>query len=97
MSAYILANVRVTDPEQFAKYSAQTPALMAAHGGRYLVRGGAVDPVEVDEPPGRLVVVEFESMDTARGYYHSDEYVAVRKLRANAAHCDLLLVEGVGS
>ena len=67
MPGYLIANVKnVHDPERFAEYSSQTPALSASHGGRYLVRGGEVDPVEVSGPIGRVVVIEFPTFDAAR-------------------------------
>ena len=75
MPGYLIANVKnVHDPERFAEYSSQTPALSASHGGRYLVRGGEVDPVEVSGPIGRVVVIEFPTFDAAKAYYHGDEY-----------------------
>ena len=40
MPAYIYANVEVTDTETYEAYRRDVPALIAAHGGRYLVRGG---------------------------------------------------------
>jgi uncharacterized protein (DUF1330 family) len=95
MPAYLLANVKhIHDPERFAEYSAQTPDLIASHGGRYLVRGGEVDPVEVDGPVGRVVVIQFPSFEAAKGYYHGDEYRRLTAIRQSAADADLLLVDG---
>jgi uncharacterized protein (DUF1330 family) len=95
MPGYLIANVKkVHDPERFAEYSAQTPALSASHGGRYLVRGGEVDPVEVSGPIGRVVVIEFPTFDAAKAYYHGDEYRRLTAIRQSAADADLLLVDG---
>ena len=41
------------------------------------------------------VVIEFQDMETARAFYHSDEYTAARAVRETAAETDLLLVEGM--
>jgi uncharacterized protein (DUF1330 family) len=95
MPGYLLANVKhVHDPKRFSEYSAQTPELIASHGGRYLVRGGEVDPVEVSGPIGRVVVVEFPTFDAAKAYYHGDEYRRLTAIRQSAADADLLLVDG---
>jgi uncharacterized protein (DUF1330 family) len=95
MPGYLLANVKnIHDPERYKEYSAQTPALTASHGGRYLVRGGEVDPVEMSGPVGRVVVIEFPTFDAAKAYYHGDEYRRLSAIRQSAADSDMLLVDG---
>lgn len=41
MPAYIHGEIEITDPEAYEEYRRQVPAMIAAFGGRYLVRGGA--------------------------------------------------------
>ena len=41
MTAYWIAHVTVTDPEAYQGYQALAPAAFAAHGARFLARGGA--------------------------------------------------------
>jgi uncharacterized protein (DUF1330 family) len=43
----------------------------------------------------RNVVLEFESYDAARAYFHSEQYQAARALRTGAAEIEMVLVEGV--
>jgi uncharacterized protein (DUF1330 family) len=94
MPAYVIAEIEVTDPEAYTPYRAQVPDLIAAHGGRYLVRGGAVEPREGD-PPDRVVVIEFPDMAAARRFYDSPDYQAILPLRQAASRGRLYLVEGV--
>ena len=49
------AEIEVTDPETYESYKARTPAVIAAHGGRFLVRGGEVEAKEGPPPAGRIV------------------------------------------
>ena len=56
MPAYVVVNVTVQDPEPYETYKQMAPPTIAAHGGRYLVRGGAVDVREGDWRPDRLVI-----------------------------------------
>lgn len=44
---------------------------------------------------GLTIVIEFESLESARAFYESDAYTAARAVRETAAHTDLMLVEGV--
>jgi uncharacterized protein (DUF1330 family) len=95
MPAYVIAEIEVADPEAYAPYRARTPDVVAAHGGRFLVRGGAVEPLEGDPPVGRIVVIEFPDLEAARRFYASPEYRAILPLRQAASQGRLYLVEGV--
>lgn len=96
MPAYLIAEVDVTDPAAFEQYRQQVPATVAKHGGRFLVRGGAVHTLEGEWTPKRLVVLEFPSLEQARHWYDSEEYRGPKALRFQCARTKLLLVEGVG-
>ena len=95
MAAYVIASIEVTDPERFEVYRGQVPATIEKHGGKYLVRGGAVEVVEGERPARRTVVLEFDSLEQARGWYHSDDYAGPKELRMASTISDVLIVEGV--
>ncbi|MDB5371556.1 MAG: hypothetical protein JWP04_198 [Belnapia sp.] len=95
MSAYLIANIVVTDPARFVEYRDQVAPLIARFGGRYLVRGGAVTPVEGDPGLQRVVVLEFADMAALRAFYDSAEYAPLIALRASATVSNVALVEGV--
>lgn len=94
MTAYWIAHVTVTDPDRYKGYQALAPAAFAAHGARFLARGGAF---EVKEGPAldRHVVIEFPSMDAARACYASAEYQAAKAQRDGACIAHVTLVEGL--
>jgi uncharacterized protein (DUF1330 family) len=94
VAAYVIAEVEVTDPAIYEEYRKLVPATIAQYGGRYLVRGGAVETKEGSWQPRRLVVLEFASMDQARKWYASPEYARALPLRQKAARSKVLLVEG---
>ncbi|HQU49030.1 MAG TPA: DUF1330 domain-containing protein [Casimicrobiaceae bacterium] len=94
MPAYLIARVRVTDPERYREYVALAPEAIARYGGRYLVRGGPITPLEGPEERDRIVVVEFPSMEHARSFWSSPEYEHAKTRRAGAATGQFLLVEG---
>ena len=95
MTAYWIAHVTVIDPEAYQGYQALAPAAFAAHGARFLARGGAH---EVLEGPvlDRHVVIEFPTLATARACYQSAEYQAARARREGAALAHVVIVEGLG-
>jgi uncharacterized protein (DUF1330 family) len=96
--AYIISEVRIRDAEAADRYRALAAASIAAHGGRYVVRGAAPDTLEGGRGDDeRLVVVEFPSVDAARTWYASPEYAPALAIRHadGALERRLTLVEGV--
>lgn len=90
---YVISRVDIRDPEAYARYAAAATKAIAAHGGRALARGGRYEALE-GAARGRNVVLEFDSYEAARAYYHSAEYQAAKAMRAGAADMEMVLVEG---
>jgi len=95
MAGYIVFDVEVTDPEGFQEYAKRVPPIIAQYGGKYLVRGGAVEPLEGGWQPSRLVIVEFESIEQARRFFNSPEYEAIKGIRVKTSNSRGILVQGV--
>ena len=94
MPAYVIVEVHVTNPEPYAGYRDLATASVARHGGRFLVRGGAVTPLEADWQPERFVVIEFASVDAAKAFYFSDDYQEALKVRLANSVGKSFIVEG---
>ena len=92
--AYLVAHIRIHDKEAFEKFKAMSGPAIADHGGRVLARSPSPDHREGDLR-GLTIIIEFEEMDAARGFYESDAYTAARAVRETAAETDLMLVDGV--
>jgi uncharacterized protein (DUF1330 family) len=95
MSAYVIVETDVSDPEQYERYKAAATGAVAAAGGGYIVRGGELTVLEGDWQPSRLVVLEFEDLAAAERWYHSERYQEARKLREGAARLRMVAVQGV--
>jgi uncharacterized protein (DUF1330 family) len=95
MPAYLIVETDITDPVQYEEYKAASPGAIAAHGGRFVVRGGETAVLEGDWSPKRLVVVEFDDLEAAKRFYDSPEYQAAKKLREGAANLNMVAVEGI--
>jgi uncharacterized protein (DUF1330 family) len=95
MPAYLYANIEITDPVTYEAYRAEVPAVIAAHGGRYLVRGGATTMLEGTGVPQRQVILEFPDMAHLQAFYHSPQYQRLVTIRQSASVGTLFAVEGV--
>ncbi len=95
MPAYMIANIDVHDEARFAEYRELVAPVLASFGGRYLVRAGAVHPLEGEFALKRVVLIEFATLEAAQTFYHSPEYGPLLQLRLASTASQLVIVEGV--
>ena len=94
MAAYLIGDIEVTDAALYDDYRRQVAATVQKYGGRFVVRGGTVQPLEGGWTPKRLVLLEFPSLEQAQKWYRSSEYAPLIALRQRASRGKLVLVEG---
>ena len=92
MGALWIAHVTVTDEEAYKKYDAGSTEAIAAHGGKFIARGGRFVQLEGKERP-RNVVARFPDVETAEKCYHSDAYQAALSHARGASERELMIVE----
>jgi uncharacterized protein (DUF1330 family) len=95
MAAYVVVQIAIDDPARYEEYRRKAPPSIAAYGGRYIVRGGASEPLEGDWQPPRLVILEFPDAARARAWWASPEYAEAKAIRQSCARSEMLLIEGV--
>jgi uncharacterized protein (DUF1330 family) len=95
--AYIVTEVDVTgDAAVFQRdYAAHAAATTVPFGGRYLARGGRTVSLEGDPPKGRIVISVFDSVEQARAWRNSPEYVNIAAVRLREATSRQYIVEGL--
>lgn len=95
MTAYAIFEIKITDPERYEDYKKLAPPAISAYGGKYLTRGGRAETIEGDWTPGRVVIVEFPSIEKAQEWLDSPEYSEARALRHIAATTQAIVVQGI--
>ena len=95
MSAYVIVDITVTDPERYEDYKKLAPPAIAAYGGKYVVRGGKSEKLEGNWEPNRIVILQFESIEKAKEFINSPEYREARALRHETASSNMIVVEGL--
>ena len=95
MSAYVIVDITVTDPERYEDYKKLAPPAIAAYGGKYVVRGGKSEKLEGNWEPNRIVILQFESTEKAKEFIYSPEYREARALRHETASSNMIVVEGL--
>jgi len=96
MAAYAMVEISVNNQDGMGPYREKVADTVAAHGGKYLVLGGATEVLEgnIGQHPAK-VLLEFPNMEAARGWYESAEYQAILPSRLQSSEANFLLVEGV--
>lgn len=95
MAAYLIALIDVKDPQAYRAYVARSPAVIAKYHGRFLARGGPSVSLEGEAVAGRIVVLEFPSLEHATTFYASPEYQEAKLLREGAAVGRFFAVQGI--
>ncbi len=94
MVAFAVVEIlEVTDPDGMAAYGPLAGKTIADHGGR-MVAAGPGEAVEGDWSPGRIVILQFDTMDALKAWYHSPEYQALVKDRQAASRANFIMVDG---
>ena len=96
MSAYVIVEIDVEDPAAYEDYRPLAANSVARHGGRYIARGGKAETLE-GEWFGRIVVLEFDSLDAAHAWYYSDDYQGCLPIRLRTSRARMIAVEGGGA
>lgn len=95
MPAYAILDITVTDPGLFEEYKKIAPATIEAYGGRYIAQGGKTEALEGDWIPNRVVILEFDTSETAKNWLNSSDYREARSMRLQAATSHTIVVDGV--
>jgi Uncharacterized conserved protein len=95
MCAYVIVEIDIVDPAGYEEYKKLASATVEKYGGKYIIRGGAVETLEGDWNPKRIVVLQFDSIQRAKEWLNSEEYREPHKMRHRTARTRMVVVEGV--
>ncbi len=93
MPAYVVAKMKVHDPEKLREYARLAPPYVKKHGGQYLTRGGELTCLEETECSSRVVVSVWPSKEAAEAFFADPDYLKVAELRKAASTMELLIVQ----
>jgi uncharacterized protein (DUF1330 family) len=99
MPAYFIAQYVVKNPALYGEYSQGAGPTLAAHGGKLVSFDVAAETVEGKPPGPQTVIIEFESVEKAKAWYHSPAYQAVvgKRLAATEGFAVIAQAMNVGA
>jgi uncharacterized protein (DUF1330 family) len=95
MSAYVLVEISVHNPQEYEEYKKLSLPSLAPFGGKFIVRGGQTITLEGDWRPERIVILEFPTKEKALEWWNSDIYAVAKAIRQRTASTKMIVVEGV--
>ena len=95
MPAYVIVDVTIQDFKEYEEYKKLTPAAIAAYDGKFIVRGGQTTTLEGEWNPGRIVVLEFPTVDRAKEWWSSEIYTKAKIIRQRSANTKMIIVDGI--
>jgi uncharacterized protein (DUF1330 family) len=92
---YVVDEVEVTDAAVYKSYVERQVPLIKAAGGRFVVQGGALTPMEGAAPAPRVVIYFFESVEKLQAWRNGPEQKELIALRDRSSHFRSFAVEGL--
>jgi len=92
MAAYLIVAVRYSDTAWIEAYRRDVPAMVAAHGGRYLAKGAPERLEGGAESPDTLAILEFPDAESARALLASEAYRPYAEDRQRGAETSIYLL-----
>jgi len=94
MSAYLVVDLDIRDPQSIADYRSKALPLVAKAEGRLIALDA--EPLDVENWPGtNMLIIEFPDKDAIRQLFGSPEYAPLAVQRQTAASCRIIALDGV--
>jgi uncharacterized protein (DUF1330 family) len=95
VSAYVVAQLRITDRARYDRYAAGFLPTLKPFAGRLLAADEGPAVLEGDWPAEKLVLIAFPDAAAARAWAASAAYQAIAPDRLAGSEAVVLLAEGV--
>ncbi len=93
--AYLIAQLKVTNSENYKEYIEKVPEIVKKYGGEYLARGGEYTVVEGEDNYPRIILIKFPSYEKALEWYHSEDYKPIKDIRLQNSEGLNIIVKGI--
>ncbi|MXZ90412.1 MAG: DUF1330 domain-containing protein [Chloroflexi bacterium] len=97
MKSYVvIIDTEIRDADSLANMSNHVRDVVTRNHGEVLIRGGAITRSHGDaDPPVRMTVVEFNSVEDANAVLEDPEVIELQQLRRQYATATMFIIDGV--
>lgn len=93
MPAFCIGQIRVRNTEAWEQYRQRVGATIKQYGGEVMFRGTQASVLSGELPYERVVVLQFDNLESANRWHDSPEYQALLPIREKGADITLVLYE----
>ena len=96
MSAYMIAQIKISDPDEYQNYLAGFMPIFQRYGGELLATSkNETIIVEGEWAYPSTVIMKFPNAEKAQEWHHDPDYIKLAEHRHRSAKANLVLVEGI--
>jgi len=92
MSVYFMANILISDDQDYQLYLDRSEEIFARYKGTYLAVDNEPEVLEGEWSYSRAVLIRFDTTEDFDAWYRSDEYQEILQYRLSASKCDSILI-----
>jgi len=94
MTAFLIADIKITDDKWVPDYAASVHAIVHKHGGKYLARSGNVTTLEgVTLETSLIAIMAFPSAEQARDFVADPTYAPHKAARRSGSTSRFQLID----
>lgn len=94
MSVFLIADIKVTNPDWVPAYAAHVHDLVARHGGKYLSRSGNITTLEGEASDSTLIaLLEFPDAAALRAFADDPDYTPHALRRQTGSRSRFTLID----
>ena len=94
-AGYVIAQLKVTNPENYKEYVEKVTPLVKKYGGEFLVRAGEFQIFDGETKFPRIIILKFPSYEKALEWYNSEEYKPIKQIRLDNSEGTNIIIEGI--
>ena len=94
-AGYVIAQLRVTNSENYKEYIEKVNPIVKKFDGEFLVRNGEYQIFDGVTKFPRIIVLKFPSYERALAWYNSEEYKPIKKIRLDNSEGTNIIIKGI--
>ena len=94
-AGYVIAQLKITNPENYKEYIEKVNPIIKKFGGEYLVRAGEFQIFDGETKFPRIIVLKFPSYEKALEWYNSEEYKPIKQIRLDNSEGTNIIIKGI--
>ena len=94
-AGYVIAQLKITNPENYKDYVEKVNPIVKKFGGEFLVRECVFQIFDGETNFQRIIIIKFPSYERAFEWYNSEEYKPIKQIRLDNSEGTNIIIKGI--